>query len=257
MQPKPKADIKSTCIPRDIMMQAAMIRLGEVDAEIQAGYNILRKYHKTVTIFGSARMKDEDPYYVLAKELSLRLATLGYAIVSGGGYGIMSAANQGANIAVQKGARKAGGESIGFNIKLPHEQALNSYVTESYQFAHFAPRKIVMTLFANAYIYFPGGFGTLDELTEILTLVQTGKTAKAPIILVGSSFWSKFDQFVKENLLEKDYVLKEDTELYTITDKLEEIINLVEANDAYCDHDIATVSAAVDELKAATLEQTS
>lgn len=236
MQPKP-TDETPVCIPREIALQAAMLRLGDVDKEIQAGYNIIRKYHKTVTIFGSARTAIDDPYYKLAEEVSMKLAGSGYAIVSGGGYGIMSAANEGAHMAAQKGARKVGGESIGFNIKLPHEQSLNEYATESFEFAHFAPRKIVMTMFADAYIYFPGGFGTLDELTEIITLIQTGKTLKAPIILVGRDFWSDFDSFVKKQLLARNLISPGDEELYTITDDVHKIVDIVKSNQIYCDHD--------------------
>ncbi len=231
-------------MPRDILMQAAMVRLGEVDREINQGYNILRKYHKTVTIFGSARTPESDKYYKQAAELSEKLADLGYAIVSGGGFGIMSAANQGAHTAVQRGAKKAGGESIAFNIKLPHEQQLNPYATESYEFQHFAPRKIVMTLFANAYVYFPGGFGTLDELSEILTLIQTGKTVKAPIILIGTDFWKHFDEFVHETMLAQNTISPDDVKLYTITDDIDEAVRLVEANQTYCDHDIKSAQKA-------------
>lgn len=238
MEPKP-TDKEPVCIPREIALQAAMLRLGDVSKEIQAGYNIIRKYHKTVTIFGSARTPEDDPYYALAEEVSTKLAGAGYAIISGGGYGIMSAANEGAHTAAQKGARKVGGESIGFNIKLPHEQSLNEYATESYEFAHFAPRKIVMTMFADAYIYFPGGFGTLDELTEIITLMQTGKTLKAPIILVGHDFWSDFDSFVKKQLLGRKLISEGDENIYTITDDVHKIVEIVKSNQQYCAHDIS------------------
>lgn len=238
MEPKPDTT-ETVCIPREIALEAAMIRLGDVNNEIQAGFNIIRKYHKTVTIFGSARTPDTDPYYELAEEVSTKLAGSGYAIVSGGGFGIMSAANQGAHSAAQKGARKVGGESIGFNIKLPHEQSLNEYATESYEFAHFAPRKIVMTMFADAYIYFPGGFGTLDELTEIITLMQTGKTLKAPIILVGRDFWNDFDVFVKKQLLARGLISDGDETLYTITDDVHNIVDIVKSNQLYCNHHIA------------------
>lgn len=241
MEPKPKSKIPDVCVPRDVMLRAAMVRLGDVGNEIQEGYNILRKYHKTVTIFGSARMPKDHPAYVQAKDISEKLAHLGYAIVSGGGYGIMGAANEGAHNAVFRGAAKAGGASIGFNIKLPHEQTLNEFAKESYEFAHFAPRKIVMTLYADAYIYFPGGFGTLDELTEIITLVQTGKTAKAPIILVGKDFWSHFDGLVKEQLLPNGFITNDDLELYTISDDTDEIIEIVTSNQTYCRHVEPTV----------------
>ena len=236
MKPKPIQD-QSVCVPRDIVLQAAMIRLGDVSEEIQAGYNILRKFHKTVTIFGSARTSEDDPYYKKAVDTSERLASAGYAVVSGGGFGIMSAANQGAHTAVQKGAGMVGGESIAFNIKLPHEQVLNPYATESFEFQHFAPRKIVMTLYADAYVYFPGGFGTLDELSEILTLIQTGKTIKAPIILVGKKFWGTFDKFVRESLLADGMITDKDLDLYTITDSVDDVINIVKSNKTYCRED--------------------
>lgn len=228
MQPKPKEPIDAICIPRDIVLQAAMMRLGDIDKEVQAGYNIIRKYHKTVTIFGSARTAIDDKYYIAAREVSKKLAAKGYAIISGGGHGIMAAANQGAG--------DARGDSIGFNITLPHEQTLNEYTTESLAFSHFAPRKIVMTLYADAYIYFPGGFGTLDELTEIITLMQTGKTNKAPIILYGKEFWHDFDTFVHNQLLKDGLISPGDEKIYSITDNIDTIIEHVLTNKTYCDH---------------------
>lgn len=226
MKPKPE-DHENICIPRDIVLQAAMYRLGNIDDEVQAGYNILRKYHKTVTIFGSARTTEDSPDYAKAREIAGQLAEAGYTIVTGGGHGIMEAAN--------RGAFEAKGDSIGFNISLPLEQSLNPYTTESLAFAHFAPRKITMTLYADAYIYFPGGFGTFDELTEILTLIQTGKTNKAPVILVGSEFWQPFDKLVRNDLLLHNTIAEVDTSLYTITDKTDEVVRLVKANKTYCD----------------------
>lgn len=232
-----KADIDATCIPREIALQAAMFRLGNVDEEIEAGFNILRKYHKTVTIFGSARTPVDSKYYSATKEVAEKLANQGYAVVSGGGHGIMSAANEGANIAVQKGAREAGGESIAFNIKLPHEQTLNEYATESFEFQHFAPRKIVMTLYAEAYLFFPGGFGTLDELMEILTLLQTSKANRVPVILYGSDFWNDLDAFIKKHMLEEQKTISPgDENLYTITDDTEYIINTINESNVYCRH---------------------
>ncbi len=227
MQPKPKSTQQPICIPRDIVLQAAMIRLGDIDEEVQAGYNIIRKYHKTVTIFGSARTMIDNPYYEMAKEVGRRLAEEKYAIITGGGHGIMAAANQ--------GAFEAGGDSIGFNIALPHEQTLNEYTTESYAFSHFAPRKIAMTLYAEAYVYFPGGFGTMDELSEILTLIQTGKTNKAPIILFGSEFWNAFSTFVENFMLPNKLIEPDDMKLYHITDSIDEVVRLVKSNQTYCD----------------------
>jgi uncharacterized protein (TIGR00730 family) len=227
MKPKPD-ETQSVCIPKDIVLQAAMIRLGDIDDEVQNGYNIIRKYDKTVTVFGSARTPVEDSYYQKAKELGKRLAADNYAVITGGGHGIMAGANQ--------GAKEAGGASLGFNISLPHEQTLNEFTTESYGFSHFAPRKIVMTLYADAYVYFPGGFGTLDELTEILTLIQTGKTNKAPIILFGSKFWNAFDQLSRNALLSNHTIGEVDLDLYKITDSIEETFQIIKSNKTYCGH---------------------
>lgn len=228
MKPKPETEVP-VCIPRDIVLQAAMIRLGNIDDELQAGYNVVRKYHKTVTVFGSARTPEGESYYEAARQLATKLVTHDYAILTGGGHGIMEGAN--------RGAFEGGGNSIGFNITLPHEQKINPYVTESLAFSHFSPRKIAMTLYADAYIYFPGGFGTLDELMEILTLIQTGKTAKAPVILYGKEFWGPLDHFIRTTMLEKERLISVGDELlYTITDDLDEIVSTVRANKTYCDH---------------------
>jgi len=228
MQPKPNTDTP-VCIPRDIVLQAAMIRLGNIESELQSGYNIIRSYHKTVTVFGSARTPEGDRYYEAARSFGAALAPHDYAVITGGGHGIMEAAN--------RGAFEAGGDSIGFNITLPHEQKLNPYTTESLAFSHFSPRKIAMTLYADAYVYFPGGFGTLDELMEILTLIQTGKTAKAPVILYGKEFWTPLDAFIRTSMLANEHLISAGDELlYTITDDIDEIVSIVRANKTYCDH---------------------
>lgn len=228
MQPKPNTEIP-VCIPRDIVLQAAMIRLGSVDEELQAGYNVIRNFHKTVTIFGSARTPEGERYYEAARLTGHKLAENGYAVITGGGHGIMEAAN--------RGAYEAEGDSVGFNISLPHEQTLNEYTTSSLAFSHFSPRKIAMTLYADAYIYFPGGFGTMDEMMEILTLIQTGKTAKAPVILYGTDFWGPLDQFIRKQMLEKERLISTGDELlYHITDDVNEIVRLVKANKTYCSH---------------------
>lgn len=220
---------KPYCVPRELQLQAAMFRLGEVDDQIRSGYEILKKFHKTVTVFGSARTPETNIYYQKAQELTKRLAEQEYTIVTGGGHGIMEAAN--------RGAHDAGKPNIGFNIELPFEQSLNEYVTDSYSFSHFAPRKIALTMMAHAYVCFPGGFGTLDELAEILTLTQTHKIDKAPVILYGSEFWGEFDKFVKNSLLEKEQVISPgDETIYTITDDLDEIVELINNTTTYCDH---------------------
>ncbi|AHB42696.1 Lysine decarboxylase family protein [Candidatus Saccharibacteria bacterium RAAC3_TM7_1] len=227
MQPKPNTET-SVCVPRDIVLQAAMMRLGNVEDELQAGYNILRKYHKTVTIFGSARTPEGDRYYEAARLTAHKLAEQGYAVITGGGHGIMEAAN--------RGAKEAGGDSVGFNIALPHEQTLNSHTTEAISFSHFAPRKIAMTLYAEAYVYFPGGFGTMDELMEIMTLIETGKTQRAPVILYGSDFWNDLDRFINRSQLDNHLISPGDEQIYTITDDVNEVIRLVKTNKTYCSH---------------------
>ena len=226
MQP---TTLTPACIPREIQLQAAMLRLSTVEEQIKAGYDIIKKCHKTVTVFGSARTPEASEYYQKAREFGGMLAREGYAVVTGGGGGIMEAAN--------RGAKEAGGVSIGFNIILPHEQSLNDYTTDSMAFHHFAPRKIVMTMMADAYVYFPGGFGTVDELAEILTLTQTKKISRAPIFLYDKGFWSKWDPFVRETMLDEEHVISDgDEDLYTITENLEQIIDGIKQNKTYCNH---------------------
>lgn len=210
------------------MLQAAMLKLGAIDEEVQRGYDVIRRYHKTVTVFGSARTPSTDKYYRAAKKVGAELVTHDYAVITGGGHGIMEAAN--------RGAFEAGGNSVGFNIRLPKEQTLNDYTTDSLSFKYFAPRKIVMTLFADAYVYFPGGFGTIDELGEIITLIQTGKTNKAPVVLYGKDFWGDFDGFVKTHLLKNGLISPGDEDLYHITDDIEELVQIVRSNHTYCEH---------------------
>ena len=218
---------KNVCIPRELQLQAAMFRLGKVDDEIHAGYEILQNYHKTVTFFGSARINEDSEYYQKAKDLAFQLAKEGYTIITGGGGGIMEAAN--------RGAMEAGGESVGFNIRLPHEQSLNNYTTDSFAFTHFAPRKIVMTLLADAYVCFPGGFGTMDEICEIITLTQTKKMAPVPIVLFDKKFWGKWDDFVCENMLPNKLISDGDEKIYTITEDIPEVVNLIKNQRTCCD----------------------
>lgn len=230
---KPKTNTTApVCIPRDIFMQAAMMRLGSVEEEILKGYEVLKKYHKTVTVFGSARLTEENIYYQKAHELAGKLAAKDYAVITGGGHGIMEAAN--------RGAKEAGGKSIGFNIELPHEQILNEYTTESINFSHFSPRKIAMTLFADAYVFFPGGFGTVDEFAEIVTLVQTQKMLKSPIILIGSDFWGDLDDFIKKHMLANHMITDGDEQIYTIVDDIDTAVRIVLENQIYCGHNDQT-----------------
>ncbi len=189
------------------------------DQEFEKAFRILKKYPMRVNIFGSARVRPSDPHYKHARSLARALALQGYTIVSGGSGGIMEAAN--------RGAFEAGGTSVGFNIILPHEQAPNPYTTDSMSFHYFFTRKVMMTFYMHAYVYYPGGFGTLDELFEIITLIQTKKIPAVPIILVGNEYWKKMDQFVHHEMLNSGYISSGDEKLYTITDDIDTICSLI------------------------------
>ncbi len=214
-------DAKNHLLIRQRWIDAAEGRLVTVVEEFEQAFDILAKYPNTVTVFGSARSAQKDPASRQAFAVGWALAKHGYAIVTGGGGGVMQAANH--------GAMKAGGASIGFNIHLPTEQKLNKYTTESYRFEHFFGRKVAMTLDASAYIYCGGGFGTLDELFEVITLTQTGTIPKVPIILVGVDFWKPLDKFINDTL-DKEFgmIAPEDRDLYIITDDIDEIVTVVE-----------------------------
>jgi len=190
-------------------------RLRSSDEEFEKAFKILQKYPRRVTIFGSARTHQSDKYYKLASDIASRLAAHKYAVVTGGGGGIMEAAN--------RGSSESKGDSIGFNIILPHEQQLNLHTTDSLAFHYFFTRKVMMTFYADAYIYLPGGFGTLDEFFEVITLIQTRKIPYAPIILVGDAYWRDLDVFLKRHLLQSGLISPGDEELYTITEDVEEI----------------------------------
>ncbi len=195
-----------------------------MNEEFRQGFDIVKKNkdgNKSVTFWGSARFPVENEYYQKALRLGRRLAQeLNCMIVTGGGPGIMEAGN--------RGAYEMGKPSLGLTINLPMEQQTNRYVTEEIPFYFFFTRKTLMAYSAEAYLYFPGGFGTLDELFEILTLVQTGKISRLPIILVGKKFWEPLDQFIKQALMtENQTISPEDLDLYKILDDEDEIVEIV------------------------------
>ena len=195
-------------------------RVDRIEKEFHAGFDIVNKFNYTVTVFGSARFLEDNPLYQKAREVGNMLATEGFAVITGGGGGIMEAAN--------RGAYEAGGQSIGFNIKLPNEQQLNAYTTESLAFRYFFARKVMLAYAASALICFPGGFGTLDEMFEVITLIQTGKMPPVPVILVGTDFWKPLDNFIKTTMLQSLGAISHgDEELYKITDDIEEIRSIV------------------------------
>ncbi|HMP67198.1 MAG TPA: TIGR00730 family Rossman fold protein [Candidatus Paceibacterota bacterium] len=200
--------------------QALNKKIEVIEKEFRDGFDFIKKHEKSVTFFGSARNSDDDPDYINARKLASRISKeTGYAIVTGGSGGIMEAAN--------RGSFDVGGESLGLNIKLPQEQNANPYITAGMEFEYFFSRKVCLSFSAEAYVYFPGGFGTLDELFEILTLVQTGKIEPVPVLLVGSYFWNDLDKFIKEHLLKNKKIDQSDLDLYKITDNHDEIIELI------------------------------
>jgi hypothetical protein len=178
--------------------------------EMVEGLDKLSGVEPAVTIYGSARITPQDEYYDEATEIARRLGELGFSIITGGGPGTMEAAN--------KGALEAGVKSIGLNIELPVEQKCNSYVTKSITFEHFFTRKVMLVKYATAFVMMPGGLGTLDELTEVLTLMQTGKIKPFPVILYGSKFWGGFLDWLKGTVLARKYVSPEDFDLLRICD---------------------------------------
>ncbi len=199
-------------------------RIFRIMSEFVAGFELLRRYRLAATIFGSARALPDDRWYQESQKLGYLLAKDGFAIITGGGGGIMGAAN--------KGAYEAGGESVGLNIRLPHEQRLNSYVTDSETFHFFFTRKVMLSFASEAYIYFPGGFGTMDEFFEIVTLIQTKKISRVPIILVGTDYWQPLIEWFEGTMLAKYRAIgKKDTSLFQIVDSAEEAREVLRALD--------------------------
>ena len=191
-------------------------RLSRIDKEFADGFDLINKYNDTITFFGSARFSDDNPYYKKDEEVARALSEDGYTIVSGGGGGIMEAAD--------RGASEIGGNAIGLNIKLPNEQHLNPYASESMAFRYFFVRKVILVFSASAYIFFPGGFGTLDEFFEVITLIQTKKMPVAPVILYGNEYWTALDMFIKNYLLAGEHTISPgDEEIYSITEDIQVI----------------------------------
>jgi uncharacterized protein (TIGR00730 family) len=181
--------------------------------EFVEGFDALADVGPAVTIFGSARIGRRNRYYGAARRVAEALAREGFAIVTGGGPGIMEAAN--------RGAKDAGGKSIGCNIELPFEQGLNEYVDLGMEFRYFFVRKVMFVKYAEGFIIFPGGFGTLDELFEALTLIQTGKVEHFPVVLYGKAYWNGLLQWIRDKPLYEEKVSPEDLDLLTITDDVE------------------------------------
>ncbi len=195
-------------------------RIFRIMAELVEGFELLTQTHKEVTIFGSARTHCQSHWYKEAEALGKMLGENGFTVITGGGPGIMEAAN--------KGCFETGAPSVGMNIQLSHEQHLNKYTTLSRGFHYFFTRKVMMAAAAQAYVFFPGGFGTLDELFEMMTLVQTGKSAKMPIVLVGREFWLPLIAWIESTVYgTHDAINVEDIKIFTLVDTAKEAFQIV------------------------------
>ena len=216
-------DIKNGCIALtgDSNEETKLCMIQE---EFKNGIDGIKNITPSVTFYGSARIKEEEPIYGKVQKLAYRISKeLNYSIITGGGAGLMEAAN--------RGAHEAGGQSLGLTIKLPHEQKTNVYVTEEIPFYFFFARQVSMSYATEVCIFCPGGFGTLNELFEILTHLQTGKIGHIPVILYGKDFWTPLQSFIKETLLAKYKVIADnDLNLYVITDDDDEILEVIETS---------------------------
>ncbi|MBX4206513.1 TIGR00730 family Rossman fold protein [Candidatus Parcubacteria bacterium] len=205
---------------KDEWKRIAAERVAEIAKEFTEGFTFLADYPRSVTFFGSSKSREGDPYYDKARELSARIVKeLGYSVVSGGGPGIMEAAD--------RGAYEAGGNSVGLLINLPSAQPTNSYIKKSISFYYFFARKVCLAFGAEVFIFFPGGYGTLDEFFEIITLLQTRKLMGAPVICFGSEYWNSVKSLIDGVLKARGMIDPGDEQLFTITDSLDEIIEAV------------------------------
>ncbi|AZA75847.1 TIGR00730 family Rossman fold protein [Chryseobacterium indoltheticum] len=195
----------------------------KIMAEFVDGYEKMAKIGPCVSIFGSARLKPESKYYEMAVEIAEKITKIGFGVITGGGPGIMEAGNKGAFIAE--------GKSIGLNIDLPFEQHFNPYINKLYSlnFDYFFVRKVMFVKYSQGFIVMPGGFGTLDELTEAITLIQTNKIGRFPIVLVGSEFWSGLLDWFKETLLKEGMISEGDLDLYRVVDSADEAVAHIKA----------------------------
>jgi uncharacterized protein (TIGR00730 family) len=194
--------------------------IARIAQEFREGFEAVDKIEPpAVTIFGSARIREDDPVYEGARSLARRFAERGWAVVTGGGPGVMEAAN--------RGAKDGGGLSVGFNIELPHEQAPNPYLDISLTFRHFYARKTMFVKAAEGFVVFPGGFGTVDELFESLTLIQTGKVFHFPVVLVGTDYFGELLGWIRGELLADGMISPNDLDLLHVTDDLDKAVTLV------------------------------
>ena len=195
-------------------------RMFRIIGELVEGFDELAGIEPAVTIYGSSRLKAEDELYRQTEEIAARLGQMGFTIISGGGPGVMEAAN--------KGALEAGAKSVGLNIDLPEEQACNPYTNKSITFNHFFVRKVMLVKYASAFVIMPGGLGTLDELTEVLTLIQTHKIRPFPVMLFDSEFWSGLLDWLKNTVLARECISEGDLDLLRVCDRVDEVVEAVD-----------------------------
>ena len=194
-------------------------RVFHIMSEFVDGFEALSGLGKAVSIFGSARVKPSDPYYQKSEQTARALVKAGYAVITGGGPGIMEAAN--------KGASEAGGASVGLNIELPHEQKPNPYIKTLVSFRYFCVRKYMFVRFASGFVFFPGGFGTNDELMEALCLIQTGRSPKVPLVLVGRDYWKGLLDWLSKTVVAGNYITPEDLALVTLVEEPKEAVEII------------------------------
>ncbi len=194
-------------------------RMFSIMSEFVRGFTAMSEAGPCVSIFGSARSEPESPECKMAEELARRLAQSGFGVISGGGGGVMAAAN--------KGATEAGGLSIGLNIELPHEQIPNPYANLQLDFHYFFIRKVVFVKYSQAYVILPGGFGTMDELFEALTLIQTKRIRHFPTFLLGSEYWSGLVHWMKTKMIDHKYITPDDLDYFTVLDSPEEVVRAI------------------------------
>lgn len=196
-------------------------RMERIMTEIDAGFHLLSGWlGKAVAVFGSARPGPDDPRYAAARTMGSRFAAAGFAVITGGGPGLMEAAS--------RGATEAGGTSVGLGIELRREQVLNPYVDVPMTFRYFFARKLMFVRYASAFVVLPGGFGTLDELFEALTLVQTGKIHEFPVVLIGTEHWSGLMAWIRERLQDQGFIAPDDIRLLRCTDDIDEAVELIQ-----------------------------
>jgi len=209
---------RATAAPSGVMSRESW-KIFQIMAEFVSGFERLSQIQPSVSIFGSARIPPDHPYYALTEQIARKLSDAGFSVVSGGGPGLMEAAN--------KGAFHGKSPSVGLNIQLPHEQLANPYQDLSITFQHFFARKVMFVKYAKAYVVMPGGFGTLDELVEALTLIQTGKSVRMPIVLVHRPFWTGLIDWFKTTLIAEGVVSPDDLDLFTVVDNADDVLHAV------------------------------